>query len=247
MNTPNNYFDGCLDAIAYFGHSKNATEVLDDATLVANLAFENNSLVDAGPLLINGSGSNYSFTPAGRVNRALALSGSSSYAQVTGLLRLGTSSWPYTVAIWIYPTNGSGGTIMHLSSRMDGSTLGWCIPIMGLTSSGQIAVNSWNSGSVPITGPSVPLLTWTHVAATYSSSNGERLYVNGVQYGSPSSVFAFGGSGVPMTITLGSSLLGAGGCSTGTIQMGQYRGSLDEFRVYARELTAAQVSALANP
>ena len=247
VNTPNNYFDGCLDAIAYFGRSKNATEVLDDATLVANVPFDNNTLLDVGPLLINGSGSNYSYTPSGRVNQALSLQLSVSYAQVTGLRRLGTVSWPYTVAVWIYPTNGSGGTIMHLSSRTDGSPLGWCIPIMGLTSSGQIAINSWNGSNVPLTGPFAPLLAWTHVVATYSSSNGERLYVNGTQYGSASGGYTFVASGVPMTITLGSSLLGIGVCSSGTIQMGQYHGSLDEFRVYARELTAAQVSALANP
>ena len=248
VNTPYNFFDGCLDSIAYFGWSKNATEVLDDATLVINLPFDNNTLLDVGPLLINATGSNYSYTSLGRVNRALTLSGSASYVQSTGLLRLGTSNWPYAVAIWIYPTNTSGGTIMHLSSRTDGAqTSAWCLPIMGFTSSGQIAINSFSGSNVPLTGPSVPLDAWTHIAATYSPTNGERLYVNGTQYGASSAAFNFAAGGVPMTITLGSSLLGTGTCITGTIQMGQYHGSLDEFRVYARELTAAQVSALANP
>jgi hypothetical protein len=222
--------------------------VLDDATLVADLPFDGNSLLDVGPLLINGTGANYSFTSSGRVNSALSLLGTSSYAQITGLTRLGTNSWPYTVAVWIYPTSISGGTIMHLSSRTDGAqTNGWCLPIMGLTSAGQISINSWNGGNVPLTGPYMPLLAWTHVAATYSSSNGERLYVNGSQYGSSSSTYGFAAGGVPMTLTLGSSLAGTGVCNTGNIQMGQYHGACDEFRVYARELTAAQVSVLANP
>ena len=248
VNSPNNFFDGCLDSIAYFSRAKNSTEVLDDATLVANLPFDGYSLLDVGPLLINGTGANYSYTSPGRVNGALSLSGSLSYVQITGLRRFGTSSWPYTVAIWIYPRNISGGTIMHLSSRTDGAQPGaWCLAIMGFTLAGQIAINSWNSGNVPLTGPSIPLLAWTHVAATYSSSNGERLYVNGSQYGPSSSIYNFTAGGVPMTITLGSSLAGTGVCNRGTIQMGQYLGALDEFRVYARELTAVQVSALANP
>ncbi|CAF4070385.1 unnamed protein product, partial [Rotaria magnacalcarata] len=248
VNAPNNYFDGCLDSIAYFGRSKNASEVLYDATVVAYLCFDNSSLLDSGPLLINGTGTSYSYTPSGRVNTALTLSGSSSYVQITGLRRLGTSSRSYSVAIWINPTSVSGGTIMHLSSLTNGAqTSGWCLPIMGLTSSGHIAIDSWNGSDVPITGPTVPMNSWTHVAATYSSNNGERLYVNGTQYGSSSGAYSFSAGGVPMTITLGSSLLGMGACNTGTIQMGQYQGSLDEFQVYARELTAAEVLALANP
>ncbi|CAF4264687.1 unnamed protein product, partial [Rotaria magnacalcarata] len=210
--------------------------------------FDISSLLDSGPLLINGTGTSYSYTPSGRVNTALTLSGSSSYVQITGLRRLGTSSRSYSVAIWINPTSVSGGTIMHLSSLTNGAqTSGWCLPIMGLTSSGHIAIDSWNGSDVPITGPTVPMNSWTHVAATYSSNNGERLYVNGTQYGSSSGAYSFSAGGVPMTITLGSSLLGMGACNTGTIQMGQYQGSLDEFQVYARELTAAEVLALANP
>ncbi|CAM4770536.1 unnamed protein product [Rotaria magnacalcarata] len=247
VNTPNNYFDGYLDSIAYFGSARNASQVLDDATLVSDLTFDGNSLVDRGPLLINGTGTSYSYTTSGRVNGAVTLSVSSSYVQITGLRRLGLNAWPYSVAIWIKPTSVAGGTIMHLSSRTDGAqTNGWCLPIMGLTSAGRIAINSWNGGNMPITGSSVPLNTWTHVVGTYSSTNGLRLYVNGALSGSLGA-YSFSAGGVPMTITLGSSLLGLGVCNTGTIQMGQFYGSLDEFRVYARELTAADVVGLANP
>ena len=174
--------------------------------------------------------------------------GTQSYVQITGLRRIGTTGWPYTVVAWIYPISSAGGTIMHLSSRTDGAqTGGWCLNVMGFTSAGQIAVNSWNGASMPLTGPTIPLNSWTHITATYSSTNGERLYVNGTQFGSATAAYSFAAGGVPMTITLGSSLLGQGVCNTGTIQAGQYRGSLDEFRVYARELTAAEVATVANP
>ena len=220
--------------------------MLRDATLSAYLPFDGNTLLDSGPLSINGTGTNFSYITSGRRNAALTLLGASSYVQITGLRRIGTNNFPYSVAIWIYPTNLTGGTIMHLSSRTDGAqTAAWCLPIMGLTSSGQIAINSWNNSNVPLTGPTVPLNAWTHVVGTYSQTNGERLYVNGTLRSSVGG-FNFAAGGVPMTITLGSSLLGTGVCNTGTIQMGRFYGWLDEFYVYARELTAAEVSALAN-
>ena len=246
VNAPNNYFDGCLDSIAYFGRAKNATEVLRDATLTAYLSFDGNTLLDSGPLSINGIGANFAYITPGRLNAALTLLGPSSYVQITGLRRIGTNNWPYSVAIWIYPTSLAGGTIMHLSSRTDGAqTNAWCLPIMGLTSSGQIAINSWNGGNIPVTGPTVPLNAWTHVVGTYSQTNGERLYVNGTLRSSASG-YNFAAGTVPMTITLGSSLLGTGVCNTGTIQMGRFYGWLDEFYVYARELTATEVAAHAN-
>lgn len=246
INTPNNYFDGYLDSIAYFSRAKNATEVLFDATLVVYLPFDGNTLLDSGPLSINGTGASYSYTTSGRVNSGINLVINSSYVQVTGLRRIGINSWPYTVAIWIKPTSLAGGTIMHLSSRTDGAqTSAWCLPIMGLTTAGQIAINSWNNSNVPITGPTMVVNTWTHVVATYSPSNGERLYVNGTLRGSVGA-YSFSAGGAAMTITLGSSLLGLGACNTGTIQMGQFYGSFDEFYVYARELTAAEVATLAN-
>lgn len=246
VGAPNNYFDGCIDSIAYFGRAKNASEVLRDATLVAYLPFDGSTLRDSGPLAINGTGTNFSYTVSGRRNAALTLPAVGSYVQITGLRRFGTNNWPYSVAIWIYPTSLAGGTIMHLSSRVDGAQPGgWCLPIMGLTSSGQIAVNSWNGGNVPVTGPTVPLNSWTHVVGTYSLANGERLYVNGTLRASVGG-FSFAAGTVPMTLTLGSSLQGTGVCNTGTIQMGRFYGALDEFYVYARELTAAEVTAHAN-
>lgn len=245
VHAPNNYFDGCIDSIAYFARAKNASEILRDATLVAYLPFDGNTLRDSGPLAINGTGANFSYTVSGRRNAALALSVAGSYVQITGLRRFGIDSWPYSVAIWIYPASVAGGTIMHLSLRTDAAPTGWCIPIVGFTSSGQIAILSWNFTNVAVTGPTVPLNSWTHVVGTYSPTNGLRLYVNGTVRGS-AGPYSFLAGGGPMTLTLGSSLLGLGACATGTIQMGQYYGALDELYVYARELTAAEVAAHAN-
>jgi hypothetical protein len=189
---------------------------------------------------------NYSYTSSGRVHAALSLSSSPSYIQITGLTRFGTNSWPYSVAIWINPTNISGGTIMHLSNRTDGSPInGWCLLFMGFTSFGMIAITTWNGSNISINGPLMPLLAWTHVVISYSLANGQRLYVNGTLMASVDG-YSFLSGDIPMTITLGSSLLGTSLCSAGMIHMGQFHGSLDEFYVYARELTVSEVAALVN-
>ncbi len=99
---------------------KNATEVLDDATLAVFFPFDSSSL---------------------KIN-------------VTGLRRIGMDNWPYSISIWIKPTSLAGGTIVHLSNTIDGSASDWwCLSIMGLISSEQIAINNWNSISIPIKGP----------------------------------------------------------------------------------------------
>ncbi|CAF0721851.1 unnamed protein product [Adineta steineri] len=105
LNASNDQFDGCLDSMAYYNWAKNATEILNDATLVIYLSFNEDTLLDSGPLKINGTGTNYSYTSTGRINQSISLSGSSSYVQVTGLTRLGINGWPYSFAVWIKPTN----------------------------------------------------------------------------------------------------------------------------------------------
>lgn len=243
IHSPWSFFDGCLDSISYIARAKSANEILDGATLVANIRFDGNTLLDSGSLGINGTGSTFSYTGSGRVNQGLSLTGSSSYVQITGLRRLGISNWPYSFSIWINPTSTVGGSIMHLSAQTNG--LGWCVTMLGFTSAGQITAVTWSGAHVFVNGPTAPLNTWTHIASTYSPTNGLRLYVNGVLQSSTGAT-SFAAANALMTATLGNSLQGLA-CAAGNIQKAQYSGSLDEFRVYARELSASEVVALANP
>jgi hypothetical protein len=115
----------------------------------------------------------------------------------------------------------------------------------GLTSSGAMTVNVLNSSnvSVPATAPSsLQLNTWTHVAQTFSSTNGNRLYLNGilvasvsVPTGQPVSPYAF----------IGTSPAGTSYCNAGSIVTGQFYGIVDEYRVFGRELTTTDICYLA--
>ncbi|CAF5053509.1 unnamed protein product [Rotaria magnacalcarata] len=197
-----------------------ATEVLYEATLTFSYSFENN-LLDGGTLGINGTGTTISYSTSGRVNNCLSLLSSSSYVQATNLVLLGTVAQSYSFSIWIKPNAVAGGTIVHVSSGTTGHG-GWCIPMLGFTSSDA-------SGS------------------DLGPSDGLRLYVNGAQYGSASGSYTYQAAGTPVSLLLGSSLSGLWWCASGVITMGQYNGYIDEFELYSRELSAANVYSLANP
>jgi len=222
-----------------------AAEVLSDATLTVYYTFDNSSLDDSGSLHINGTGAHYAYSSSGRVNLCLSLLNNPSYVEATALVLLGTSGQSYSFSIWIKPTVITNGTIIHVSSLTTG--LGWCFPMLGFTSGGAIGVQGWNGSSVSLTGPIATANVWTHLAITYSSSNGIRFWVSGTQYGSASGPFSYAAPNAPVTVTLGSSLSGASSCPSTSIVMGQYHGYIDEFQLYSRELSAADITSLANP
>ena len=158
---------------------------------------------------------------------------------------MGTQNQPHSFSLWIKPTNISGGTIIHVSQLVTGN--GWCFPILGFSNSSALIVQSWSSSSVTLVGPAVTINVWTHIAITYSTSNGTRLWINGNQYGSSSGAFNYTTPNVPVIVTIGSSLNGQNSCSSGGIEMGQYFGEIDEFQLYSRELSSSDINSLANP
>jgi hypothetical protein len=243
------FFTGYIDQLAIlFNTAKTAAEILADATLVCYYSMDclSYSSLDSGPNQINGIAVGLSSGDGGRVGQSYLFNSTSSYFQVTGLVLLGQSYSPFSFAMWLRPTISvtNGGTILHLSQYTDGT--GWCAQFIGLSSLGQIVIHCYNSsGVVQVTGPVLTVGQWVHIVETYSSTNGLRLYVNGVLYGQ-SSPFVYAASGLPMTVTLGQSLNGSTCDHTG-IQSGYYQGQIDEFSIYSRELSQADITALANP
>jgi Concanavalin A-like lectin/glucanases superfamily len=117
----------------------------------------------------------------------------------------------------------------------------------GLTSTGFVTVNVFDSSNnvISATASSVLLLnTWTHIAQTFSTSNGIRLYINGVIAATAS---ASTGRPVGPFAIIGASPSGTTACSAGSISRGQFYGSVDEFRVFRNQLTANDICRLAYP
>ena len=125
------------------------------------------------------------------------------------------------------------------------------MPFIGFTSSHQLTVQVLNN-TVPINtiGPILTVNTWTHIAQTFSITNGLKLYVNGSLYSSISTITTYVASGSQNYLTIASTLtasLAPQYCtSTGVLGMASYNGAIDELRVYSRELTAEDVCTLSR-
>ena len=230
-----------------FNKAKTAEQILADATLVAYYSMDclNYTSLDSGPNQIHGITNDLSSGDGGRIGQSYLFNSTSSYFQASGFVLLGQSYRPYSFAMWLRPLVTTSGTIVHISQTAIGT--GWCVQFIGFNSTGRIIINSITTGNalVPIFGPVLKMGEWVHIAQTYSQTNGLRLYVNGVLY-EQTSAFPYAASGVPMIMTLGQPLSG-GYCARSLINTGQYYGQIDEFYLFSRELTHADVTALAQP
>ena len=235
-----NFFNGYLDQMRFSLRAKNATEMMNIASLVTYYSFDNGSLSDNGPNGVNASINGTVLAVAGRVNQGLRFYGNASVGPSYRAFHiLGISNHSFSMALWIQPMgNFTPSTIVYVYQESL-----WCQNVITLQSNRQIYGSYWQGGTVLVPGPLIPWNSWTHVGYTYSSTNGIRLYINGTLY-STSGAFSSQASGNPMYISLGSNF-GIQGCSPG--HGGYFTGVLDEFYLYSRELTAVQIAALANP
>ncbi|CAF1606695.1 unnamed protein product, partial [Didymodactylos carnosus] len=182
QNQNQTYFDGKIGQVLISRRLKTPQEILEDATLVAYYSFGCNADLyfqqDSGPNYMDGAGSGALATTANSIhNNSLLFNLSTSYFQISNLVAFGQANQPLSFLLWLYPSTVTGGTIIHISSYSAGA--GFCIPYMGLSSAGNIVVQLWTSnGASSIIGPILPTNSWTHIAQTFSPSNGLRLYVN---------------------------------------------------------------------
>lgn len=258
IGTP--FFSGYLDELMISTRVKSACEIMNDASLAAYFPLDN-SYTDAGPNSLSLTSSGASFI-VGYTNQGVYLSGTNSYVQIGGLTGLGRSNNPYSIAFWVRPV--VKGVLVHISANSSGKSLflkkgditfillfkglGWCTPLITFDLSGQIVSQVYNPGSsISLTGPILSTTAWSHVVQTYSPTNGQRLYINGVLYTSSSASTIYQASENPNYLTFGNMLLGVGICVNPTPVVAVFQGGLDELRVYNRELSSVGVCLLAQP
>ncbi|CAF0837815.1 unnamed protein product [Adineta steineri] len=237
------YFTGLIDQLSITLRAKTAAEILEDATLCAYYSFDLGSFADLGPNGLNGSAMNIKIIK-GRINEALQFSSSISYFQATGFVALGTSNKSFSIAFWINPLRINKGTIVHVSS----SDYSWCLPFIGFDTNGVVFVQIKSDKNTIITtlGSKLQINNWTHVVTTYSKFNGQRVYINGLMYSSSARNISYSASEQSNSITIGTSLALNSKCNQGEIQSEQLNGSIDELRIYNRELTEPEIITLVN-
>jgi hypothetical protein len=236
------YFNGYIDNFKITTRAKSVTEILTACTLTAYYSFDlPNPTYDSGPNGLNGTSTNAA-SISGRVNQGLRFTGSSSYFVAYGFFQIGYAVYttkPFSVALWISPSAATTCVIVQVASYLGGS----CHNLLGLYSYLGITAQTIIQGYAwpYLYGPVATLNSWTHVAITYSTTNGLTLYQNGVWIGNTGG-FSFGGNGMIAYVQLGY----YSGCSSAYISNAGYQGSVDEVYVYSRELAQSDVTTLAN-
>jgi hypothetical protein len=232
------YFAGRIDEVRIYNRPLAATEITRDMNaaivsgLVAAYGFEEASgttATDTSGKGNNGTLQGAARTANGRFGRALSFDGVNDWVTVADAASL--DSTRVTVEAWVYPTTLSGWRTTVLKERAGGLVYGLYAhdnapnPAMTIAMSG---VDQSASGSA-----SLPLNTWTHLAATYDGTT-IRLFVNGVQAGTRAVSGSLAASTGPLRIG-------------GNAVWGEYfSGRIDEVRIYNRALSAAEIQADMN-
>ncbi len=169
------------------------------------------------------------WTTTGKYGRAVALNGSAQYVRIDAPnAPTGDFSWmvwanPTTLTGWRglleIQTSGSAGVELALDA---GRPQVWSNGLLRVTAASSLAVNAWS-----------------HVAITRAGST-LTVYVNGVSVGTATEPTAFSWSTCPFLIGVDAD----SGC-TGLLN-GHFGGQLDEFRLYNRALSQAEVQAAMN-
>ncbi len=165
---------------------------------------------------------------AGQTGTAVSLDGASQYVSVAESSSLEMTD-KVTVAFWINPSSWS------LSGpRVVEKAYSWEVKL----NNGQPQFSA-DDGRYALMGNVVSPGTWTHVAFTFSTANGVTGYLNGAAV-SLSSTTPFPTPGPPLPVASNGFLVGV--YSDGTNSF--FPGLIDEVRVYHRELSASEISAL---
>ncbi len=225
--------------------TKSACEILEIATLVAHFTFDTGLFLnDSGPNSLQSTTQSTSSNSSGRYSQAITFSGSSSsYYRISNFIALGRRNQPFSISLWLQPTSLEG-IVVHVSSSVGGDR--WCMPFLGFAGNKALQAQIFNGNSVDsVTDPthSVAMSIWSFVVQTWSPTNGLRLYINKTLVASHLYPI-YDASSLPNYIILGNSLRGAGICSTGGVNTSPYRGDMDDFRVYSRELSPNDVYTL---
>ena len=159
---------------------------------------------------------------------AFAFGGSGQQIRIgnPGLLNQLTNN--FTVALWVRPNSYGGNRVLFGSNWQNQN--GWSLRFAGT----NLALERLGPAQVYYAGFSLPVATWSHVAAVYSASNDVTFYINGVAATNQP------GSSAASPATQPWYVAGNGG--------DYFNGRLDDVQVYQKALPAGDIAYLfANP
>jgi hypothetical protein len=236
------WFAGAIDDVRVYNRALGAAAIQTDMStpvstaaptgLVAAYSFDAGSgttVADATGNGNTGTLANATWTTAGHSGAALSFNGTDARVNVPDAPELDLTN-AMTVEAWVKPTT-TGGVWRSAVIKEAGSDLSY--GLYAASDSGPPSANIVVPGVAPldsyVRGTSAPPLNaWSHVAETYDGTT-LRVYLNGTLQGSKAVGGALSTSNGPLSI---------GG---NTVWGEWFAGAIDDVRVYARTLTAAQI------
>jgi hypothetical protein len=183
----------------------------------------------------------------GLINGAIVLDGSNDYVDLgdDSSLNFGDSE-PFTITAWIKTTDDYGLIVSLRNPDLDGADIDFAVGDAGGGCSGSgkavilVRQDSGGEWACVISGSPVNDDKWHHVAVV-RTGNTVELFVDGVSQGTDSGAES-GGAITTNVRAIGCEVYwdcgGDEGCS--------FAGTIDDMRIYNRNLTAAEIAQLAN-
>ncbi len=173
-------------------------------------------------------GAGYAFGLAG--GQAFSLDGINDYLAFADEPQLSRDQRSLSIELWINPNTIGGGGLIDKS--IDNSSIDYRLSLLP---DGRISFVTRN-GLDSVVGPVINANVWTHIAAVKDlAANQLRLYINGALVASSSAASA------ATSIATTDLLMGASRNSSGNVST-FFAGKIDEPAIYARVLTANEIS-----
>jgi glucose/arabinose dehydrogenase len=174
----------------------------------------------------NGTITGATRTTTGKFGGALSFTGTGKWVTVPDSTSLHLTTG-VTIEGWMNPTANGAGSWRAMAVKETAGGLSWALYPFG--DGGFPSAHMFTTSELWARGTTKPALNaWTHVAATYDGTT-IRLYINGVQAATKAQTGSLIASTQPLRFG-------------GDAPWGEwFQGSLDEFRVYNRALSAAEI------
>ena len=162
---------------------------------------------------------------AGMVNRAVVFDGADDYLE----LPLAPSPTTYTITAWVKPSRTDAASIIARTSSA-GTTTHWSHQLR-ITSSGVFEHYTWDGSARIVTGTTpIEADAWHFVAAIATNGGDVRLYVNGQEEGTATTVGTLWADGDRYHV----------GSNSGNA-MGWLEGMVDDIRIYDHILSEVEI------
>jgi hypothetical protein len=163
---------------------------------------------------------------AGKYGQALSFNGVSNYVSVVDSLGLRLTTTDFTITAWI---KYQSGTWAIISKGYGAHTAnGYVMDVGG--GAVHMRINNGVGSSVVVQSASLPIDTWTYVAAVIDRSGNGQIYLNGVPSGVPIDVSSKTNIGNAEPLYIG---------RYGTVS--DFNGKIDEVQIYNRVLSAGEI------